>query len=75
MDEQDDRPAIHCLRNILDDEIMEKYNHISEIHIIHTANIVAGMSSCIRHLDENESEPEPPPYSLAPRSELGYNSL
>jgi len=63
----DFRPSIYCLRDILDDETMAQYSHISEIDIMHTASIMEGtMPSGIRFLEENEPEPQPPPPPPSP---------
>ena len=62
MDEQDIHPTIHCLRDTLNDETMDKYSHISDIYVMNTASITPGnMPSCIIFLEENEPDPEPLP--------------
>ena len=50
------------MRDILNDEHMAKYSHISDIDITNAASLKdCNIPSSIRHLEEMEPDPEPPP--------------
>ena len=50
------------MRDMLNDEHMAKYSHISDIDITNAASLGdCNMPSSVRHLEEMEPDPEPPP--------------